>query len=98
MPRSGGRLRILEHGSQALDLSRTETGLIRLRMGPREIAEPERHFDLDPSEARAVAYSLLAAAERDTRRVADDGADWPEEYWAQGTFPADELRDRDDSN
>jgi hypothetical protein len=93
MPRSGGRMRILEHGSQAIDLSRTQTGQIRFRIGPREVEEPERHFDLDPSEARALAYSLLSAAERHNPFAIDEGADWPEEYYAEGTFPSDQLRD-----
>jgi len=90
-------MRIIEHSSDAIDLSRTDAGLIRLTIGFRDHEERGRHFDLYPADARALGYALLGAAERDTGgENRFEGADWPEEYWAKGTFPADQLRDESD--
>jgi hypothetical protein len=88
MSKDGGRLRVIEHSGAAIDLSRSDTGDVVLRLGTRYAGGPERTIPLNASEAKALAYSLLAAAER-TSFFPEPSADceWPEEHWSEGTFP-----------
>jgi hypothetical protein len=98
MAKSGGRMRIIEYSGVAVDLSRADTGLIRMRVGSPERDEPSSHVDLHPADARVLAHSLLAAALRELPEAAGkNGSDWPEEYWARGSFPGD-LRQNRPSN
>jgi hypothetical protein len=92
MPKSGGRMRIIEQSRMAIDLSRSGGGDTALRIGDREHRIHEATIVLSPGEARALAYSLLAAAERTEIRGErpGDGAGWPEEYYEKGTFPGDD--------
>src|SRR5688500_13092366 len=95
MPGSGGRLRVIEHSGQAVDLHRSDTGQIRLIIG-RRVGETGRRAEIgiSPKEARVLAHALNMAALWSEGEDRTDEAFWPEEYWAEGTFPGDELREQ----
>ena len=78
--REAQRMRIIEQGRECVELSRSQTGEIVLRVGSSR-NEDGREIGLNLGEARVIAYSLLAAAAR------SQDAEWPEAYWAEGTFP-----------
>ncbi len=78
--------RIIEHVTRVIDLSDPELENVatRLTIAPRDGAGPAMHIDLDPAEARALAHSLLSAADAD-----EPDADWPPDYWTNDAPSAD---------